>query len=97
MLMTFDLVTDWINWKQWSEVGGYYGHHLMFIFKTTFLCVASVGTILWIIETITIVIKLFWIHAIDAENISYESLERHRNDTKEPETGFKETEKFQKS
>ena len=22
-LMTFDLITDWINWKQWSEVGGY--------------------------------------------------------------------------
>ena len=65
ILMTFDLVTDWINWKQWSDVGGYNWHHLVFIFRSTFLFVASTGTIM-------IVVKLFRIHRIersDSENL----------------------------
>ena len=69
ILMTFDLVTDWINWKQWSEVGGYNWHHLVFIFRSSFLSVASTGTVLWITETITIVVKLFRIHRSDSENM----------------------------
>ena len=60
--MIFDLVTDWINWKQWSEVGGYNMYGVAYIFTTTFLCVASVGSALWIIETIIIVVKLYWIY-----------------------------------
>ena len=50
ILGTVDLITDWINWKQWSSVGGYDQHYLMHIFQTTFLCAAVVGTILWIIR-----------------------------------------------
>ena len=60
--MTFDLVTDWINWKQWSEVGGYNWYHVVYIFQTAFLCVASVGTAVWTMETITIIVKLFDLH-----------------------------------
>ena len=62
ILVTFDLVTDWINWKQWSQVGGYSFHHLVYIFTTAFLCVASVGTVLWTIETFIIVMKFYLIH-----------------------------------
>ena len=71
ILATFDLVTDWVNWNQWSVVGGYDQHHFVYIFQTAFFCVASVGTVLWIIETIIIVVKLVWIHRVgknDAEN-----------------------------
>ena len=67
--MTFDLVTDWINWKQWSEVGGYNWHHLVFIFRSSFLSVASAGTVLWITETIIIIVKLFSIHRIERSDI----------------------------
>ena len=72
IVMTFDLVTDWINWKQWSDVGGYNWHHLVFIFRSAFLFVASTGTVLWITETIMIVVKLFRIHRVercDSENL----------------------------
>ena len=61
ILMTFDMVTDWINWKQWSGAGGYDQHRLVDIFTTAFLCVALVGTVLWIIEIIIIAVKLFGI------------------------------------
>ena len=61
ILMTFDLVTDWINWKQWSEAGGYDQYHFVFIFTTAFLCVALIGTTLWITETIAISLKLLGI------------------------------------
>ena len=50
ILGTFDMVTDWINWKQWSFYGGYNLYHFVFIFQTTFLCAAVVGTILWAVE-----------------------------------------------
>ena len=33
-----------------------------YIFTTTFLCVASVGSALWVIETVIIVAKLYWIY-----------------------------------
>ena len=62
ILSTFDLITNWINWKQWSDVGGYDQHRIVYIFTTAFLCVALFGTVLWIIETICIVVKLFCIH-----------------------------------
>ena len=50
ILGTVDLVTDWINWKQWNSVSG--GSKILPIhtFQTVFLCVAVVGTILWTIE-----------------------------------------------
>ena len=67
--MTFDLVTDWINWKQWSEVGGYSFHHLIFISRTMLLCAAVVGTVLFTTETLTIVVKLLRIHTVKTSDI----------------------------
>ena len=93
--MTFDLVTDWFNWKQWSGVGFYNWHHFIFIFKATFLFVASVGTALCIIETITISVKLYWIHKMENtkdENPS-DSPGRQKNDTDKQESRFDETTK----
>ena len=52
ILGTVDMVTDWINYIQWSSVGGYDQHYFIFIFQTAFLCTAVVGTILWTIEVI---------------------------------------------
>ena len=76
ILMTFDLATDWINWKQWSEVGGYNWHHLIFIFRTTFLCVVIVGTVIYTTETFTIVVKLFRIHTLETSDDENPSDER---------------------
>ena len=50
ILGTVDMVTDWINWKQWSTFGGYSQYYFMYIFQTAFLCAAVVGTILWTAE-----------------------------------------------
>ena len=60
MLMTFDLVTDWLNWIQWLGVGGYDQYYFVSIFERLFLCIAAVGTGLWIIEVFVIVKK--WIN-----------------------------------
>ena len=76
ILMSFDLVTDWINWKLWLEVGGYSFHYLVFVFKTTFLCVAVVGTVIYTTETIVIVLKLFRIHRMETIDIENPSDER---------------------
>ena len=65
------MVTDWINWQQWTEVGGYDQHHFAYIFQTAFLCVAGVGTVLWTTEAIIIVTKFLLIRRVekdDAEN-----------------------------
>ena len=69
ILMTLDLVTVWINWKQWSKVGGYSFHHLIFISRTMLLCAAVVGTVLFTTETLTIVVKLFRIHTVKTSDI----------------------------
>ena len=50
ILGTVDMVTDWINYIQWRSVGGYDQHYFVYIFTTTFLCAATVGTVLWTIE-----------------------------------------------
>ena len=76
ILLTFDLVTDWINWKQWSEVGPYSWHQFVFIYRTTFLCVAVVGTVLNTTEAITIVVKLFRIHTVKTIDIETPSDDR---------------------
>ena len=60
VLVTVDVVTDWINWVQWSGVGGYDQYYFASIFERVFLCVAAVGTGLWIIELFVIVKK--WIN-----------------------------------
>ena len=52
ILGTVDMVTDWINYIQWSSVGGYDQYHFAFIFQTTFLCAAVAGSILWAIEVL---------------------------------------------
>ena len=70
ILGTVDLITDWINWKQWSSVGGYDQHYLMHIFQTTFLCAAVVGTILWTVELFLTIIR------------TYESFPRHQKRSK---------------
>ena len=57
VLMTFDMVTDWINWTQWSGVGGYDQYYFASIFEKLFLCVAAVGSGLWIIEVFVIIKK----------------------------------------
>ena len=79
ILITFDLVTDWINWKQWSEVGGFEQHRSVNIFTTTFLCVAVVGTLLWTIETLTIVVKLFWINKLKYNDAEISPYQREKN------------------
>ena len=97
--MTFDLVTDWINWKQWSEVGGYNWHHLIFIFRTTFLCVVVVGTVTYMTEAFTIVVKLFRIHTLETSDDENPSDERRgcpheiRAYSEQQETKVDETEK----
>ena len=60
VLITVDVITDWLNWVQWSGVGGYDQYYFASIFETTFLCVAAVGTGLWVIEVLVIVKK--WIN-----------------------------------
>ena len=59
-LLTFDMITDWINWAEWSKVGGYDQYYFASIFQKIFLCVAAVGTGLWIIELFVIIKK--WIN-----------------------------------
>ena len=76
VLMTFDMITDWINWIEWYGIGGYDQYFFASMFETVFLCVAAVGTGLWIMEVCLIVKKLI--------NIRRESLGRktstdHRN------------------
>ena len=57
LLMTFDMVTDWINYAEWSGVGGYDQYYFVSIFQKGFLCVAAVGTGLWIIEFFVLIKK----------------------------------------
>ena len=71
VLMTFDMVTDWINYLEWSKVGGYDQYYFVSIFQKAFLCVAAVGTGLWIIEVFVIAKKFI--------NIYRESLERNKS------------------
>ena len=52
ILGTFDIVTDWMNWKQWNSVGGFDLHYFLNIFQIAFLCTAIVGTFLWTIEVV---------------------------------------------
>ena len=60
VLMTFDMITDWINWIEWYGIGGYDQYFFASAFETIFLCVAAVGSGLWIIEVIVIIKK--WIN-----------------------------------
>ena len=57
ILETVDMVTDWMNWNQWRSVGGYNLYHFVFIFQTTFLRAAAMGTLLWTIQVILIIHK----------------------------------------
>ena len=63
------MITDWINWAEWSKVGGYDQYYFASIFQKIFLCVAAVGTGLLIIEVFVIIKK--WI------NIYRKPLERN--------------------
>ena len=60
VLMTFDMITDWINWIEWYGIGGYDQYFFASVFETIFLCVAVVSTVLWIVEVIVIIKK--WIN-----------------------------------
>ena len=71
LLITVDVVTDWISWAEWSKVGGYDQYYFVSIFQKAFLCVAAVGTGLWIIE-VFIITKMFI-------NICREYPERNRS------------------
>ena len=82
ILGTVDMVTDWINYIQWSSVGGYDQHYFVNIFKTTFLCAVVAGTILWTIDLILIIHR------------SCVFLRRHLNQSKaEERTSEENTEK----
>ena len=50
ILGTVDMVTDWINYIQWSSIGGYDQYYFVDIFQTAFLCAGVAGTILWTVE-----------------------------------------------
>ena len=52
ILGTFDIVTNWMNWKQWNSVEGFDLHYFLNIFQIAFLCTAIVGTFLWAIEVV---------------------------------------------
>ena len=69
VLVTVDVVTDWLNWIQWSGVGGYDQYYFASIFERVFLCVAAVGTGLWIIELLVIVRKWINIYQEQPERI----------------------------
>ena len=43
LLITFDTVTDWINWIEWIGLGGYDQYYFVSIFQKFFLTVAAVG------------------------------------------------------
>ena len=55
--MTFDVVTDWLNWLEWSSVGGYDQYYFVSIFQKFFLTVAAVGTGLWILDFFVLIKK----------------------------------------
>ena len=67
VLMTFDMITDWINWIEWYGVGGYDQYFFASMFETIFLCVAVVSTTLWIMEVIVIIKKWINIYRKDPE------------------------------
>ena len=52
ILGTFDIVTDWMNWKQSNPVRGNDLHYFLNIFQIAFLCTAIVGTFLWTMEVV---------------------------------------------
>ena len=94
--MTWSLIGSTItNGQKLEGIGG----TTFYIIQTILLFVASAGTLLWTIETITIVVKLFWIHRKESnrtKNLSDrkgESPEREGNGTEEQEQTFDETEK----
>ena len=70
ILGTVDMVTDWMNGKQWNSAGGYDQHYLNNIYTTTFLCAAIVGTILWTVELFLMIIR------------TRESFQRHQKRSK---------------
>ena len=37
VLMTFDMITDWINWIEWYGIGGYDQYFFASMFETVFL------------------------------------------------------------
>ena len=55
LLTTFDVLTDWLNWKQWAVLGGYNQYEFFHVFDIGFLAVAAVGTILWALKIVIIV------------------------------------------
>ena len=44
------MAADFINYQQWSFVGGYDQYHIVYIFRTVFFCSVVMGAILWFIE-----------------------------------------------
>ena len=84
LLMTFNMVTDWFNWKQWSVLGGYNEYEFFHIFSTAFLVVAAVGTILWALKTVVIVAKFPSVPHKDKEDDTVELEEN--NDAQKNET-----------
>ena len=83
-LLTFDMVTDWINWAEWSKVGGYDQYYFASIFQKIFLCVAAVGTGLWIIEVFVIFKK--WINIYRKPLIRNGSMDQNDFDESAPES-----------
>ena len=81
LLMTFSMVTDLFNWKQWSVLGGYNEYQFFHIFATAFLVVAAVGTILWVLKTVTIVAKFpSVLHKDEADDTAELQEENENND-----------------
>ena len=84
LLMTFDMVTDWFNWKQWSVLGGYNEYEFFHIFATAFLVVAAVGTILWALKTVVIVAKFPSVPHKDERDDTADSEENNDAQKNEP-------------
>ena len=52
-LLTFDVVTDWMNWKDWNNVTVFSAH------RDTggFLYVAIAGSTVWIVQTLIVILR----------------------------------------
>ena len=89
LLMTFDMVTNWFNWKQWSVLGGYNEYEFFHIFATSFLVVTAVGTILWALKTVVIVSKFPSVPHKDEADDTADLVENNDAQKNEPTNGTK--------
>ena len=86
-LTTFDVLTDWLIWKQWAVLGGYNQYEFFHVFDTGFLAVAVVGTTLWTLKVVIIVSKFPEIpHKNDTNDLTYSEDGKAKDDARKKKT-----------